>query len=66
MEETPVTSSVDLKEVLAQKEEELNRVKAGIQQIDNQAMKLQKDKDALLTKGIEIQGQVRLLQDLVK
>jgi chromosome segregation ATPase len=58
-----VTSGV--KEMLAKKEEELSQVKSQIQQIDQEQQRLQKIKDQLLTKGIEIQGMVKVLQELM-
>lgn len=58
-------NNVNLQETLSKKNAELEQVKAQINQIDQQVAQLQKSRDGLLTKGIELQGAVRVLQEMI-
>ena len=56
-----VNAEVKLKE----KQDILAQVKGKIAQIDQQAMQLQKGKDQLVTQGIELQGMIKLLMEMI-
>ena len=56
---------MDIAKVLATKEEELAKVKAQMKQVEDDVARLRKTNDTLLTRGIELQGSIRTLNELL-
>ena len=57
-------NGVNLKSKIEEKQKELGEVKAKIGQIEQQVAQLARGKDQLLTRGIELQGMLKVLQEL--
>ncbi len=60
-----MNTEVNLQDMLATKEQELNKVISQIKQIKDEMITLQDKKDRLTEYGLEIKGSVRTLQELV-
>jgi prefoldin subunit 5 len=58
-------NTVNVKELLTKKLAELEQVKNQIQQLNKQMMQLQSTRDQYTTQGIELQGMIKILDELV-
>jgi prefoldin subunit 5 len=56
--------TVDFQALLKDKETELSKVKAQMEQIEKEINNLRRMNDQLLTKGIELQGAIKALKEV--
>jgi predicted nuclease with TOPRIM domain len=60
-----VKSQSEIQILLEKKTADYNQIRTNIQQIEQEQTRLQKAKDQFLTQGIELQGMIKVLQELL-